>query len=267
MRGSRVTAGPAIRLRGVEWAPGGRGILGPIDLEVEPGECLVVVGPNGAGKTTLLRVAAGLLQPVAGEVFLDGQSLPSLARRAVARRIAYVPQVRPAHIPLTVEQMVLLGRYPHWQRRKIAPTVEDFAVVRQALERVGLETVAARRLDRLSGGEQQGVFIAACLAQEAGILVLDEPTTHLDPGHQQDVASLILDVSREAERTILCATHDLNFASLIADRIVGLRAGVVAASGAPADVLEPQCLHRLFEARFDVFVGGERPMTVLRLER
>jgi iron complex transport system ATP-binding protein len=121
-------------------------------------------------------------------------------------------------------------------------------------------------MDRLSGGEQQGIFLAACLAQEAETLVLDEPTTHLDPRHQRDVAGLILDLSREAGRTIVCATHDLNFASLIASRIVALKEGEILLSGTPAEVLAPDSLLELFGTRFETFLGGERPMTVLRLE-
>jgi iron complex transport system ATP-binding protein len=255
-----------LEARGVEWVATGRRILKGIDLELASGECLAIVGPNGAGKTSLLRLLAGLEKPTAGEVLLEGSALASLPRRQVARQIAYVPQLRPNRIPLTIEQMVMLGRYPHWRRQQIAPTARDFEAVREALARVSLGALAGRRMDRLSGGEQQGVFLAACLAQEAGTLVLDEPTTHLDPRHQRDVAALILDLSREAARTIVCATHDLNFASLIADRIVGLRKGLVLASGAPAQMLAPETLRRLFDARFETFSGGERPLTVLCLE-
>ena len=262
-----MTDGPILEMRDVEWVVGERRIVGAVDLAVARGECLAIVGPNGAGKTSLLRLMAGLQTPTSGEVLLEDSSLAALARREVARRVAYVPQLRPSRIPLTVEQMVLLGRYPHWKRQKLAPTIEDFAVVRQALERVGLESLAGRRMDRLSGGEQQGVFIAACLAQESETLVLDEPTTHLDPRHQRDVAGLILDLSREASRTVICATHDLNFASLIADRIVGLRDGLIAASGSPAEMLDPLALQGLFDARFETVSGGDRPMTVLRLEQ
>jgi iron complex transport system ATP-binding protein len=261
-----MSDGPILEARDVEWVVGERRIVGAVDLEVAHGECLTIVGPNGAGKTSVLRLIAGLQKPTGGEVLLEGTSLTALARREVARRVAYVPQLRPNRIPLTVEQMVLLGRYPHWKRQKIAPTIEDFAVVREALDRVGLESLAGRRMDRLSGGEQQGVFLAACLAQQAETLVLDEPTTHLDPRHQRDVAALILGLSREASRTIVCATHDLNFASLIADRIVGLRDGLITASGPPAEMLDPLALQRLFDARFETVSGGDRPMTVLRLE-
>jgi iron complex transport system ATP-binding protein len=249
------------------WVVRGRPIVAGVDLVVERGECIAVVGPNGAGKTSLLRLMSGLTRPTSGRVVLANDPLESLPRREIARRLAYVPQLRPNRIPLTVEQMVLLGRYAHWTGRRMAPTVDDFEAVRRALERVGLETLRHRRMDRLSGGEQQGVFLAACLSQESEILVLDEPTTHLDPRHQRDVAALIVGLSRESDRTIVCATHDLNFASLVADRIIGLRDGRVEASGPPAEVIEPTILERLFGARFAIFSGGPRPMTVLDLEQ
>lgn len=255
-----------VELAGVGWKARGRRVLQRVNLDVFRGECVAVVGPNGAGKTSLLRILAGLERPTEGAVSLQDVSLSSLSRRRVARRIAYVPQLRPNRIPLTVDQMVMLGRYPHWRRQQIAPTPKDFEAVRQALQRVGLEELSDRRMDRLSGGEQQGIFLAACLAQEAETLVLDEPTTHLDPRHQRDVAGLILDLSREAGRTIVCATHDLNFASLIASRIVALKEGEILLSGTPAEVLDPNSLLELFGARFETFLGGERPMTVLRLE-
>jgi iron complex transport system ATP-binding protein len=209
---------------------------------------------------------SGLLQPSAGKILLAGEPIDSLPRREVARRVAYVPQLRPNRIPLTAEQMVLLGRYPHWRGRRIAPAAEDFAAVRRVLATAGLENLSGRRMDRLSGGEQQRVFLAACLAQESDTLVLDEPTTHLDPRHQRDIATLIVELSHEAERTIICATHDLNFASLIADRVIGLRDGVIAAAGSPAEVIEPGVLRQLFAAEFEIFSGGTRPMTVLHLE-
>lgn len=257
---------PLLVARAVEWRARGRVVVDGVDLDVARGECLAIVGPNGAGKTTLLKLLAGLETPSGGQILLGNEPLDSLARRRIARRLAYVPQLRPDRIPLTVAQMVMLGRYPHWRRQQLAPSVADFDAVTRALATVGLEALAERRMDRLSGGELQRVFVAACLAQEAEILILDEPTTHLDPRHQRDVARLVLDLRRAGAHAIVCATHDLNFASLIADRIVGLRGGCAEVEGEPADVLAPAQLERLFGARFETVVDGERPVTVLRLE-
>ena len=252
--------------RGLAWSVRGRRVLGPIDLEVEQGECLAVVGPNGAGKTTLLRLLTGLLRPTAGGLRWRGASMESMARREVARRIAYVPQARPAAVPLSVEQLVLLGRYPYLSALRIAPSARDYAVVAEVLELVGITGLRARPLDELSGGERQAAFIAAALAQEAELLVLDEPTTHLDPRHQRDVGELVRRVGREAGKTVVTATHELNFASLVADRLLALDHGAVLAEGPPREVLQPRVLERLFDATFELVRGGDRPVTVLDLK-
>jgi iron complex transport system ATP-binding protein len=252
--------------RGLLWrAPDGRPVLGPVDVDVRRGECLAVVGPNGAGKTTLLRVLTGLLRPSAGELTLDGRSFAGLSRRELARRIAYVPQIRPDRVPLAVEEVVLLGRYPHLSRLQVAPRGEDFAAVDEALAVVGIEELRRRPVDELSGGERQAVYIAAALAQEADLLVLDEPTLHLDARHQSDLAALLLRLGSDAHRTVVLATHDLNLASLLGDRLLALAGGRALAAGPPAEVLRPDLLERLFRARFEVVRGGDRPVTLLQL--
>ena len=252
--------------RGVAWDAGGRTILGPLDLEVRAGESLVLVGPNGAGKTTLLRLLTGLLQPRSGELAWNGQPYANLSRRELARRIAYVPQIRPSRVPLTVEEVVLLGRYPHLSAFQWAPRPEDFAAVDEAIRRVGVEDLRRRRVDVLSGGERQAVYIAAALAQEAELLVLDEPTIHLDARHQSDLAGLLLRLASESGRTVVLATHDLNLASLLGDRLLALEGGRILAAGRPAEILRPDVLERLFRARFEIVRDGERPVTMLRLD-
>jgi ABC-type cobalamin/Fe3+-siderophores transport system ATPase subunit len=251
--------------RNLEWHAGGRSILGPLDLAVVQGECLAVVGPNGAGKTTLLRCLTGLLRPSRGALFFGGRPFAELSRRELARRIAYVPQIRPSRVPLTVEEMVMLGRYPHLSPLQIAPRARDFAAVDEALALVGIEPLRKRPADELSGGERQAVFIAAALAQESEVLVLDEPTIHLDARHQHDLAALLLRLKSDSARTVVLATHDLNLASLLGDRLLALAAGRSLALGPPAEIVRPEVLARLFQARFDVVRGGERPVTVLDL--
>jgi iron complex transport system ATP-binding protein len=260
-----MTDQPILSVRGLEWHSDGRAILGPVDLDVLRGECLAVVGPNGAGKTTLLRCLTGLLRPTAGDLRFEGRPFSTLSRRALARRIAYVPQIRPARVPLTVEEVVLLGRYPHLSAFQLAPRREDFAAVDAALDLVGIGDLRRRPVDELSGGERQAAFIAAALAQEAELLVLDEPTIHLDARHQRELAELLLRLDAEAGRTVLLATHDLNLASLLGDRLLALSSGKVLACGTPAGILEPGLLERLFRARFEIVRGGERPVTLLQL--
>jgi iron complex transport system ATP-binding protein len=254
-----------LRARGLEWRAGGRTILKSLDLDVLRGECLAVVGPNGAGKTTLLRCLTGLLRPGRGEVSYAGRSFASLSRREIARRIAYVPQIRPDRVPLAVEEVVLLGRYPHLSPLRIALRSEDFAAVDEALRVVGIEELRGRPVDELSGGERQAVYIAAALAQEAELLVLDEPTLHLDARHQRDLAALLLRLTAAGDHTVILATHDLNLASLLGDRLLALGGGEVLATGTPAEILRPDVLDRLFRARFEIVRAGERPVAVLDL--
>lgn len=257
---------PLLAVRGITWDAGGRTILGPLDLEVRAGECLVIVGPNGAGKTTLLRLLTGLLRSRSGELVWRDRPYADLSRRELARHIAYVPQIRPSRVPLSVEEVVLLGRYPHLSALQWAPRSEDFAAVDEALRRVGIEELRRRRVDELSGGERQAVFIAAALAQEAELLILDEPTIHLDARHQSELAALLLRLAGESGRTVVLATHDLNLAGLLGDRLLALESGRILASGRPAEILRPDVLERLFRARFEIVRGGERPVTMLRLE-
>jgi len=251
--------------RHLEWHAGGRVILGPLDLDVIRGECLAVVGPNGAGKTTLLRCLTGLLRPTRGELLFGGRAFATLSRRELARRIAYVPQIRPSRVPLTVEEVVMLGRYPHLSPLQLAPRARDFAAVDEALAMVGIEPLRRRPIDELSGGERQAVFIAAALAQESEVMVLDEPTIHLDARHQHDLAALLLRLKETAERTIVLATHDLNLSSLLGDRLLALVEGRRLALGPPAEIVRPEVLERLYQARFEIVRGGERPVTVLDL--
>ncbi|HVG07359.1 MAG TPA: ABC transporter ATP-binding protein [Thermoanaerobaculia bacterium] len=256
---------PILAVRGLTWQPDRRPVLGPVDLDVLRGECLAVVGPNGAGKTTLLRCLTGLLRPTAGELRYEGRSFSTLSRRELARRIAYVPQIRPASVPLSVEEVVLLGRYPHLSPFQLAPRKEDFAAVDAALALVGIEDLRRRPVDELSGGERQAAFIAAALAQESELLVLDEPTIHLDARHQRDLAELLLRLKAEAGRTVVLATHDLNLASLLGDRLLAMSAGQLLACGTPSQILEPGLLEKLFRTRFEIVRGGERPVTLLQL--
>src|SRR6185295_14457529 len=213
--------------------------LGPLDLEVAAGECLALVGPNGAGKTTLLRCLAGLRTPSRGVVAHRGRNFAELSRRELARRIAYVPQVRPANVPLTVREAV-----------QLAPSAADHRAVDHALAAAGIEAFAERPLDELSGGERQMAWIAAALAQEAEVLILDEPTTHLDPRHQRDVAGLLHRLHRENGATVLLATHDLDLAGLLGDRVLALRSGRIVSLGPPREVLAADSLAALFDAPF-----------------
>jgi len=260
------TAEVLIAARGLAWEVGGRAVLEGIDLTVHRGEHLVLVGPNGAGKTTLLRLLTGLTRPSRGEITFAGRPYRHLSRRHLARRLACVPQVRPARVPFTVEELVLQGRFPHLSPWQLAPSARDFAAVEEALSRGGVRELRHRRLDELSGGERQSAYIAAALAQEAQVLVLDEPTTHLDPRHQREVTSLLLRLGAGAGHTVLTATHDLTFAARVADRVVALKGGRILAAGTPEEMITPDLLGELFDAPFHVIDHGGHPVTLLAID-
>lgn len=231
----------------VHFAYGRREVLRGIDLDVEPGAFVAVVGPNGAGKSTLLRLASGLLKPTSGAVLLRGESVASLDRRTAARTIAGVgTEEGGAPFPFTVENSVALGRHP-WRGAFGAPSAEDEALVDDALERTGLTALRDRSLPLLSSGERQRARIARCLAQEGELLLLDEPTSHLDLGHRVRILSILRRRAKEKNQGVLAALHDLNLAAGIADRIVLLVDGRVRAEGPPADVLTAAAVADAFE--------------------
>jgi iron complex transport system ATP-binding protein len=256
-----------LEAQSVEWRVGGRSIVGPVDLALERGECLGVIGPNGAGKTSLLRLLAGLELPTRGRVTLDGRRLQEWPAKARARRIGYVPQLRPVDVPLTAGQLLLSGRYPYLSARQLAPAASDFAAVDEAARRVGVTELLGRPLRELSGGERQGIYIAAALAQASEILLLDEPTTHLDAGNRRRVAALLLDLRRQAEHSLVVSTHDLRFAGRLCDRVLALQAGRPIICGSPAEVLVPEVLEALFDAPFKLLQEGGEVLPLLDLER
>mgnify|MGYP001294783737 CR=1 FL=1 len=258
-----------IEVRGLVRREGGRDVLGPLDLTIASGERLAVIGPNGAGKTTLLRCLAGLREPSAGTISIDQTPTRSMPRRELARRIAYVPQVRPARVPLSVREIVLLGRYPYLSPFQLAHSAADYAAAEQALVRVGIADLAERPLDELSGGERQMAYIAAAIAQggdsAADLLILDEPTTHLDPRHQRDIAGILETLARERGTTLVFATHDLGLAAAVADRALALASGRIFALGTIEQVLDAAVLQGLFGAPFAVSHHGGRPRVALDL--
>jgi len=255
-----------LRSRRVEWRVEERTIVGPVDLEVEPGECVGIIGPNGAGKTSLLRLLAGLARPSAGTVELDGRELGTWAAKARARRLAYVPQLRPVDVPLSVRQLLLSARYPYLSPRQLAPAESDFLALRDAAKKVGVTDLLDRPLVELSGGERQSAYIAAALAQASELLLLDEPTTHLDAGNRRRVASLLLDLRRDGAHTLIVATHDLRFAARLCDRLVAVREGRIVESGPPAEVLRPPVLERLFDAPFTLWREAGEVLPLLELD-
>ena len=241
--------------------------LRDITLDVPRGSLTGLLGPNGCGKTTLLKLLSGVITPDAGRVTLDGQLLSSLPRKALARRIAVVPQETHPAFDFSVLEMVLMGRHPHLGLFQLEGP-DDFSVARDALAATGTTHLADRRYVTLSGGEKQRVVIASALAQSAGILLLDEPTASLDLGYQLEVASLLAHLNRDRGVTMVLATHDLNLAAALCDSLVLCRDGRVLARGATGDVLTPAMVQQLYGVEAEVrFHDRAGHLTVVPLAR
>jgi iron complex transport system ATP-binding protein len=223
---------------------GSRAVLRGVDLTFEPGSLVALVGPNGAGKSTLLRALAGLIRPTAGAVTLDGIDIATLSRAALAARVAVVPQTFDTLFPFTAREIVALGRTARLGLFA-RPTARDVAAVARAIDEQDLVPLLDRRLDALSGGERQRIVVAMALAQESDVLLLDEPTAHLDPQHQLGTVRRVAALARARGVVVLAVLHDLNLATL-ADRVVVLDAGRVVADGPPANALAAAVVTRVF---------------------
>ncbi len=223
-----------------------------VTVAIERGRIVGILGPNGSGKTTLLRLLAGILAPEAGKVTLEGRSLSSIPRASLARSIAVVPQETHLAFDYSVLEIALMGRYPHLGTFELEGP-RDIAVAREALAATGTTALERRRFATLSGGEKQRVVIASALAQEAEILLLDEPTASLDIGAQFDVAALLTRLNRDRGLTIVVATHDLNFAAALCGSLVMLSQGRVVAAGPTGDTLTSLSIQALYGVVADVY--------------
>jgi iron complex transport system ATP-binding protein len=234
-----------IELRAVSVDYRGRAALRAVDLVIGAGERVALIGPNGAGKSTLLRVATGLVRPTAGHALLAGTPIERLDRNAVARRLAVVPQQATLPFATRVEEVVALGRLPHEDPiRGARPS--DRAAVAAAIERVGVGHLLGRDARELSLGERQLVLVALAVAQAAPVLVLDEPTVHLDLRHQVGTMELLVDLNVRDGTTVVAVLHDLTLASLFFPRLVLMDAGRIVADGSPADVLTHDRIREVF---------------------
>jgi iron complex transport system ATP-binding protein len=223
---------------------GERGVLRHLDLEVLDGELTVIVGPNACGKSTLLRSLARLLPPTGGEIVLDGKGIRRLPTKEVARRVGLLPQSSVAPEGITVADLVGRGRYPH-QSLLSAWSRDDEAAVDAAMAATDVADLADRFVDELSGGQRQRVWIAMVLAQETPLVLLDEPTTFLDIGHQLEVLDLVATL-RERGRTIVGVLHEINHAARYATHLVAMRDGRVVAQGDPREIIDEALVREVF---------------------
>lgn len=229
--------------------PGCASFLGPVEFDLAPGVMHGVVGPNGAGKSTLARLVVGLLEPREGAIKLAGEPLKDMNWRRRSRLAGFLPQHLETPDELTAREVVLLGRYP-WRRMRFFDSDEDHAVADRALRTTDAVEFADRTLDTLSGGERQRVHLAAALAGEPELLVLDEPTAALDPYHQLRIFSILQRLCREDGMSVLVVTHDLNLAGQFCDTVLLLDGGEVAAVGAAGEVLRTDVLERVYRVGF-----------------
>ena len=237
-----------LEARNITVGYGTREAVAGISLRARPHELTAIIGPNGAGKTTLLRALNGSLEPIGGEVLLDGKPLRGFARRAIGQRIAVVAQESELKFPVTVLEFVLGGRYAWsgtgawgWE------TPRDIDVTIEALRETKLESYGARLMNELSGGERQRAVLARALATEASILLLDEPTANLDIAHQAAVLNVVRVHCDERGAAAIVVTHDINLAAEFADRVLLIKDGRAIATGPPREVLTPQMLSEVFE--------------------
>ena len=221
-----------------------------LEFTVRQGEILGVIGPNGSGKSSLLKLLSKLARPLEGTIRLFGAELGTLSRESISRQVAYMPQDLSYDFPFSVLDMVLMGRFPYrrsglwnlvgWERQ------QDLAVAEDAMAQTDVTHLANRMIDTLSAGERQRVLLARALAQVPRVLMLDEPTAHLDLNHQLDVCRILKRIHAQLQMTVLLVSHDINLASQYCDRILVMKQGALVCIGSPQEVVHPQVLTEVY---------------------
>ncbi len=235
----------------------------PVSFQAKQRELVAILGPNASGKSTLLRLLAGVLKPLSGRVLVDGQEASQLDLRSRARRIALVQQESALLFPLRVWEYVLQGRYAYGRLLRFE-TKDDCLLAAEALKRVSVEHLTERWMDELSGGEKQRVILARALAQQPALLLLDEPTQHLDIGGKVELLRRLRRLAQQNRHTVVVVTHELNLAAEFADQIVLMHKGKCVAVGTPKDVYQRELLERVFDAPLEVEAGpGGRPRVII----
>ncbi len=234
-----------LKTDGLGFSYGGKKVLSGISAEIRSGEFTAITGPNGSGKTTLLKNLLTLLSPDEGTILLDSRDIRSFSRRELSRKAGSVPQNPSMDYDYTVEEAVLMGRFPHLSRFQSLSSA-DYAIARNAMEKADILGMKDQLVSRLSGGEAQRAAIARALTQEPDILALDEPTNHLDIRHQVEILSLLKNLCREKGLAVITVLHDLNFALGYADQVILLQDGNIHSAGKPEEVLNPDSIHSVY---------------------
>jgi iron complex transport system ATP-binding protein len=221
-------------------------VMEDISFSIDKAEMVAIIGPNGSGKTTLLKNINGTLFPDAGSLLIDGKETSRWSRKDIARKVAIVPQETAVVFPFFAEEIVLMGRFPHLSNYRFEDK-KDYRIVHEAMEKTDTLDFAARRFDELSAGERQRVLIARALAQEPKVLLLDESTVFLDLKHQAQFLTLLRQLNKAQDLTVIFVTHDINLAAQHADRIILLHSGKFYAIGKPADVITAANIKEVYD--------------------
>lgn len=241
----------SISVEGLGFSYGTREVLKDVSFSVRAGEFVGILGPNGSGKTTLLNCVSGALRSVNGRVGVCGKDVLTIGSLELARLVAVVPQESAMNFEFTVEEVVLMGRYSHIDRYRFEDE-RDYAVAERAMRATGIWRMRERLVTNLSGGERQRVVIARALAQEPRVLLLDEPTTHLDLRHQLEVLGLIRELNQTRGLTVLAVFHDLNLAARFCDRLMLVDEGRIMARGTPEEVLTAENVAKAFRVNASI---------------
>lgn len=247
-----IESGKAIiDARSIHFQYDGVNALRGVDLKAKKGEMLGVIGPNGAGKSTLLKILAGLLHPGRGEIYISGEPIKKITRKELARILAWIPQSETREVPLTVSEIVSLGRYPH-RKGILGLSERDKEAIKDSLLKTNMWDLKDRLFFELSGGEAQRAILARALAQEPEVLLLDEPTSHLDLRHRISFGKLVRDLVKKEGKTAIWVSHDLNLAARFSEKLILLDKGKVVASGPVEEVLKEEILQEVYKIRVKV---------------
>jgi len=236
---------PVISVNNLDYSYGNISVLNGISFQIQRGDFFIIIGPNGSGKTTLLRLLAGIISAGNGRIDVLGGFIEDYARKALARKIAYVPQSVPVDFPFTVSEVVLMGRSPHLGMLGLEKE-NDLLKAKQAIKFTELDHLADRRTNQLSGGECQRVFIARAICQETEIILLDEPTASLDLAHQTRIMDLMEKLQKERDVTVIMVSHDVNLAAMYGKTLLLLKEGRIVCHGTPDEVLTFQTLEAAY---------------------
>jgi iron complex transport system ATP-binding protein len=255
-----------LSVRNVSFQYSSAPVLSDVSMEAKDGEIIGILGPNGSGKTTLLKCLNRSLKPQGGTVLIDDKDHRDLSRREIATKIGVVPQGANINFPFSALDIVMMGRTPELKRFE-SETKRDIEIVKEAMVMTNIEHLANRPMDQISGGERQRVIIARALAQKPRILLLDEPTLHLDVNHQLDILELITGLARKEKLVVIIVTHDLALAARYCDKVILMQGGQIRAAGDVTDVLTTENMRKVFSIEATIYFDeriGAHGISIIR---